>query len=134
MAEGWSQLAPGDPEPDVLVPIPLHPRRQKQRGFNQATLLARELGCRLGWQIDADTLIRTKATAPQVGLNVEERQDNVRDAFACRKDDLGGKLVMLVDDVCTTGATLESAAAALRRAGVKTVWAYTLARAKPGPP
>jgi ComF family protein len=133
MAEGWSNLAAGDRVPDFIVPIPLHPKRHQQRGYNQATLLARELGFRLGRPIDTDTLIRTKATAPQVDLNVEERQDNVRDAFACRNDDLGGKQVMLVDDVCTTGATLKSAAAALQKAGAKTVWAYTLARAKPSP-
>jgi competence protein ComFC len=133
MAEGWSKLAAGDWEPDVIVPIPLHPKRQRQRGYNQATLLARELGCRLGHPIHEDTLIRTKATAPQVDLNAQERRDNVRDAFACRNDDLAGKRVMLVDDVCTTGATLESAAEALRSIGAKSIWAYSLARAKPSP-
>jgi ComF family protein len=134
MAEGWARLAPGGPEPDVLVPIPLHPRRQRQRGYNQATLLARELGSRLGRPIDEATLIRTKATAPQVDLNARERQENVRDAFACRNDNLSGQQVMLVDDVCTTGATLESAAVALQSIGARSIWAYTLARARPNPP
>ena len=134
MAEGWPRLAPGGPEPDVIVPIPLHPKRQRQRGYNQATLLARELGSRLGCPIDEDTLVRTKATAPQVDLNARERQENVRDAFACRNDSLSGKQVMLVDDVCTTGATLESAAVALQSIGARSIWAYTLARARPNPP
>jgi ComF family protein len=133
MTEGWSELAPSGPAPDVIVPIPLHAKRQRQRGYNQAALLARELGSWLGRPVNEDTLIRTKATAPQVDLNVQQRQDNVRNAFACRNDDLSGKQVLLVDDVCTTGATLESAAVALHSTGARPIWAYTLARAKPAP-
>jgi ComF family protein len=131
MAEGWSRLVPSGPEPDVIVPIPLHPKRQRQRGYNQATLLARELGAQLGRPVVEDTLRRTKATAPQVDLKFQERRDNVRDAFVCQNAGLAGKQVMLVDDVCTTGATLESAAIALQNIGVRAIWAYTLARARP---
>ncbi len=133
MAEGWLALAPHGLEPDVIVPIPLHPKRQRQRGYNQATLLARELGSSLGRPVAEDILVRTKATAPQVDLDVQERRDNVRDAFFCTSSDLSGMQVMLVDDVCTTGATLESAGEALRNTGTTAIWAYTLARARPIP-
>ena len=130
MAQGWSLLAPRDDDVDVIVPVPLHPTRQRQRGYNQAALLARELGAHLQRPVVEDALIRTKATAPQVGLNAQERQANVRDAFQCVNSSLGGKRVLLVDDVCTTGATLEAASAALRKGGVSSVWAYTLAHAR----
>lgn len=133
MAEGWLALAPPGLEPDVIVPIPLHPKRERQRGYNQATLLARELGSYLGCAVVEDILVRTKATAPQVDLNVQERRDNVRDAFFCTSSVLLGRQVMLVDDVCTTGATLESAGEALRSTGTTAIWAYTLARARPSP-
>jgi ComF family protein len=134
MAEGWATLAPAGASVDVIVPVPLHAARQRQRGYNQSALLARELGACLGRPVAEDSLVRTKATAPQVGLNAEERRANVCDAFRCTGTDLSGKRVLLVDDVCTTGSTLESAGVALREAGTVSVWAYTLARARPGPP
>jgi competence protein ComFC len=130
MAEGWKALAPDDLQPDVIVPVPLHPSRQLQRGYNQATLLAQELGSRLRCPVMKEVLVRIKATAPQVDLDAQERRDNVRNAFRCRDTSLAGKHVLLIDDVCTTGSTLESACVALRETGVISVWAYTLARAK----
>jgi ComF family protein len=130
MAEGWRALAPEDLQPDVIVPVPLHPSRQLQRGYNQATLLAQELGSRLRCPVMKEVLVRIKATAPQVDLDAQERRDNVRNAFRCRDTSLAGKHVLLIDDVCTTGSTLESACVALREIGVISVWAYTLARAK----
>jgi competence protein ComFC len=133
MGEGWAKLVDGTPYPDVIVPVPLHPSRQKQRGYNQAALLARELGAQQKCPVVEDILIRSKATAPQVDLDAQARRANVHGAFQCRNDSLAGKHVLLVDDVCTTGATLESACLALREAGSSSVWAYTLARAKPGP-
>jgi len=131
MAEGWLQLTPGSLEPDIIIPIPLRPKRQRKRGYNQATLLARELAARLERPVVEDALIRTRATAPQVDLNIQERRDNVRGAFVCRTTGPSGKRVLLVDDVYTTGSTLESAAAALRSVGARSIWAYTLARARP---
>ena len=133
MGDGWAMLAPLDLEIDTIVPVPLHPARQRQRGYNQSALLARELGAVLARPVVEDVLIRTKATAPQVDLNARERRANVQDAFQCTSSALQGKRVLLVDDVCTTGCTLESACSALRAAGVSSVWAYTLARARPGP-
>jgi ComF family protein len=120
------------PDADLIVPVPLHRRRYAERGYNQAILLARVLGHGLGLPVDNRTLVRLRATPPQVGLTQVERKRNVEGAFAC----LGspkGKTIVVVDDVCTTGATLEACAAALRTAGAANVWAFTLARAPAGP-
>jgi ComF family protein len=130
MSDGWDILSPQDLRVDVIVPVPLHRSRQQERGFNQAALLARELGQRLHRPVVEDTLVRAKATAPQVGLDVQQRQENVRDAFECVNDSLASKCVLLIDDVRTTGSTLEAACHALRERGVSSVWAYTLARAR----
>jgi competence protein ComFC len=129
MAQGWGALAPCDEDIDAIVPIPLHITRQRQRGYNQSALLARELGSWLHLPVVENVLVRTKATAPQVGLNALERQLNVCDAFQCQSKILAGRRVLLVDDVCTTGSTLEAAARSLRQEGVLLVWAYILARA-----
>jgi ComF family protein len=118
---------------DLIVPVPLHTRRQAERGYNQSRLLARVVSRGLGLPIDDCTLIRLRATPPQVGLSRTERQQNVEGAFACHGS-LHGKIIIVVDDVCTTGATLEACAATLRSGGATGVWALTLARAlgRPG--
>ena len=134
MANGWGRLAPGGWQPDVVVPVPLHPSRQRQRGYNQAALLARELGAYLGCPVIEGTLVRVKATAPQVGLGPRERRANVQGAFCCRDGHLRGKKILLVDDVYTTGSTLESACLAMKESGAVSVLAYTLARARPSGP
>lgn len=131
MADGWNRLAPHDLEFDLIVPVPLHRNRQRQRGYNQAALLARELGHCLQLPVVEDAVVRSRATAPQVDLNAQARRANVRNAFECNGKDLLGKRVLLVDDVCTSGATLESACLALRGAGASSVWACTLTRARP---
>ena len=113
---------------DVIVPVPLHPSRARRRGYNQSALLARELARRTGHPMVEDCLCRTKDTRPQVGLNTGERRDNVVGAFRCVDDRLSGLKVLLIDDVCTTGATLAACAIALRHAGAMEVWALTLAR------
>jgi competence protein ComFC len=130
MGQGWTRLRPQNHDVDVVVPVPLHPTRLRRRGYNQAALLARELGAEIDRPVEENVLKRIKATAPQVDLNARERQENVRNAFEAVDASLAGKRVLLVDDVRTTGSTLESASSALLRANVSSVWAYTLARAR----
>jgi ComF family protein len=112
---------------DVVVPVPLHPRREYQRGFNQADDLARQLGLPV-----APLLKRVVFTQSQIDLPKEQRQENVRNAFAFTPVP-GSRLpvpgvVLLVDDVATTGATLEACATVLKRSGVREVRALTAAR------
>lgn len=113
---------------DVVVPVPLHPTRLRERGYNQAALLAREMAGRMDMLVDERALARRRATRPQVDLNAGQRRENVRDAFHCSGDTLIDKQVLLIDDVCTTGATLEACGLALYAGGVCSVRALTLAR------
>ncbi len=115
---------------DTLLPVPLHPRRQAERGYNQAALLARRLAREAGLSLREDVLRRSRQTPPQVGLDRARRRANVAGAFTCPPGHpaLAGKTLLLVDDVCTTGATLAACAEALRAAGARDVWALTLAR------
>jgi len=115
---------------DGIVPIPLYPAREKERGYNQSALLARHFAQSIQQPYLPHLLTRTRYTQPQARLNAHERQNNVVGAFKGVMK--GAKLpqhVLLVDDVCTTGATLHEAARALRRLGVPHVSAYCLARA-----
>ena len=129
MARGWAYLAPREIEIDAIVPIPLHHRRLRERGYNQAALLARVLGLELGVPVDEGILARIRHTRPQVGLNVAQRQANLLGAFQPIGNGASHRCLLLVDDVCTSGSTLRHAAAALRQGGASQVWAYTLARA-----
>jgi ComF family protein len=110
------------------VAVPLHPGRLRQRGFNQAELLARELRRRLHLHEPPGHLVRTRATPPQVGHDRRWRLENVREAFEWRGADLGGRSLLVVDDVATTGATLEACASALRSAGSGPVIGVSIAR------
>lgn len=114
---------------DVIVPVPLHSSRQKMRGYNQSELLAKRLGTLLDWPVDAAAVSRTKKTRSQMSLGVLERRQNVADAFACTDHRLAGRRVLLIDDVCTTGATSDACAAALKAGQAHSVWGLTLARA-----
>ena len=127
MAAYWKQ---NRMEVDVVVPVPLHAVRLRERGYNQAALLAHEMARRVGLAIDEGVLVRQRATASQVDLDVRQRRENVRAAFRCSSDRLAGKRVLLIDDVCTTGATLEACSVALSEGGVRSVQALTLARAR----
>jgi len=117
---------------DLVVPVPLHPRRERERGFNQADDLARHLGLPV-----APLLQRVRFTTSQIELPADARHQNVRDAFAlshgpARAGRHIGAVIVLVDDVSTTGATLEACATVLKRGGVKEVRALTAARVVTG--
>src|ERR1700675_3548805 len=116
--------------PDALVPVPLHPRRARERGYDQALLLARRLERAWGVPVVADALLRAVPTRPQTDLDAAARRRNVRDAFAVRRPELiAGRPVVLVDDVLTTGATAGECARSLYRAGAAAVGVLTVARA-----
>jgi ComF family protein len=113
---------------EVLVPVPLHPKRLRQRGYNQASLLAKELSKIIGLPVEEDALLRVQDVVPQARTkSAAERRQNVRHAFACNKN-MEGKQILLIDDVCTTGATLDACAIALKTAGASSVWGLTAAR------
>lgn len=112
---------------DVIVPVPLHPARHAERGFNQSAELARHLGRRLQLPIDERLAARRRATPPQVGLHLDERRRNLADAFLAGA--ATGRRVAIVDDVTTTGTTLQELARELRRAGAGAVDAWCVARA-----
>ena len=115
--------------PDVLIPVPLHPARRAERGFNQAELLAAPCADRWRRPLCARALVRARPTVPQTDLDAAARRANVRDAFrVVREGEVAGRRVLLVDDVLTTGATVEAAARALRAAGAGAVGVLTLAR------
>lgn len=114
---------------DVVVPVPLHPARQRQRGYNQAELIARPLARRLELPFRSALLVRTKPRPDKLKLSMHERWETVRGAFAARPDSQVDNLrVLLVDDVMTTGATLDACARALRGAGAAEVLGVTVAR------
>jgi len=114
----------------ILVPVPLHPKREKERGFNQSALLARELARRSGLGIEGKVLVRTRNAPPQSTLEAAARARNVRGVFAVKRPErVRGRAVILVDDVYTTGATLKECAGTLLRAGAAEVRGITLARA-----
>ena len=115
---------------DIIVPVPLHISRLRERGYNQCELLAKGLGGLLHLPVDAHTLQRARATQSQMTLGAAERHQNVVGAFSCRSNTLVGQRVLLIDDVCTTGSTLDACAGALKEAGVASVWGVTLAKAR----
>jgi ComF family protein len=116
---------------DLVIPVPLHAERQRRRGYNHACLLADACARQLGLPLAATLLERIRPTAAQVGLSPSERLQNVAGAFRCRPTagtpPLQGRVVLLIDDVCTTGATLDACAAALRESGATAVYALVLA-------
>jgi ComF family protein len=114
---------------DAIIPVPLHPKRLRWRGFNQAVLLAREVG--RSWQVPVDPFIlfRSRETPPQTQLDEGERRKNVRGAFALNPaKSVQGKVLLLVDDVYTSGATVNECSRVLTRAGAREVHVLTLAR------
>jgi len=113
---------------DTIAPVPLHPRRLRSRGYNQAALLATQLGKLSDIQVEEHMLARTKDTPPQAqSISQQRRQINVSESFTC-VGDASGKAILLVDDVVTTGSTMSACAAALKQHGATSVWGLALAR------
>lgn len=114
---------------DIIIPVPLHPLRSLSRGYNQAELIAVALSSASSISVCRRTLLKTRNTTAQMGLSREQRLRNLKGSFAVvDKSRVAGKTVLLVDDVITTGATLETCAEELLRAGASSVKAFTLAR------
>ena len=107
---------------DLISPIPLHRSRRRTRGFNQAELIARKLGKELGIPVSADTLLRSRKTKPQKELNDQERRNNLKNAFKIGKNDLEFKKILLIDDIYTTGSTIDAAASVLLDHGAEKVY------------
>jgi len=132
LGDRLAELSPRIAGADLVLAAPLHWRRGRERGFNQAGLLAARAAKVWGLPFAPQALERTKATTPQAGLSRVARLANVRGAFRVRdRRAVDGRRVVLIDDVMTTGATLDACARALKRAGASTVTAVTLARAVP---
>ena len=115
-------------EGDVLVPVPLHPKRERQRGYNQSLLLAQAVGRATGLAVESRALTRVTSVPSQVSLQAEQRRANVAGAFRAEPESVAGRRILVIDDVCTTGATLEACAMALKEAGAVSVWGLALAR------
>lgn len=114
-------------KPDALIPIPLHRKRETERGYNQARLLAESIGGRMGLPVRSDILVRVRNTSPLKYQNPEERQNNLKKAFNIAQNDVKLKRVVLVDDIYTTGSTMDEAAGTLASGGVEEVYFVTLA-------
>jgi ComF family protein len=114
---------------EVLVPVPLHRRRLRERGYNQSGLLSKELGGFISMPVVEDCLIRLNPGQPQARTaSVFERRSNVSGAFCCHNERLKGKQVLLIDDVSTSGATLNACAGVIKSSGAASVWGLVLAR------
>jgi ComF family protein len=118
--------------PDALVPVPLHKSRLRKRGYNQAALLARQIGRQFNIPVYDKLLIREKNTRPLKEMNAKERQNNLKKAFKVTRNDVKLEIIVVVDDIYTTGSTVEEAARTLKSAGAKKVYFLTLAAVADG--
>lgn len=128
MAQAGQAMVPVEAV-DCLIPVPLHPSREAERGFNQSLLLARHVGRRWRIAVEPRGLHRQRATPPQTDLGAPERRKNVKGAFAVsRPETVGGRHVLLIDDVLTTGATVSECARTLVAAGAQMAGVLTVSR------
>ena len=116
--------------PDALVPVPVHAARKRERGYNQAEALAGEIGRRMGIPVDFRLIKRVKKTLPQKLLDDRERQNNLKRAFKIARNDVKLKRVVIIDDIYTTGSTIDACALELKRAGVEKVYFIAIAIGK----
>lgn len=114
----------------ALIPVPLHRSRQQRRGYNQAERLARELSTLTGIPVLSDWVIRAKKTAPMKDLSAQERENNLKRAFKIRQNDVKLNTVIIIDDIYTTGSTMDAMSRELRKAGVERIYFMTLAIGK----
>lgn len=114
---------------DIIIPVPLSTNRYRERGYNQSSLIAKPFSLAIGRPMKTQALFRHKDTKSQVGLSREQRSENVAGSFVANKSQVFGKTIILIDDVTTTGSTLEACAKALKKEGAKTIVGLTLARA-----
>ncbi|MES2908566.1 MAG: ComF family protein [Pseudomonadota bacterium] len=120
-----------DAQPTMIVPVPLHPHRLRQRGYDQTLLLAKALARLTGIACNTSTLQRQRDTPMQKSLDRDARRDNLAAAFACHGETLAGQRILLIDDVLTTGATLSVLSEVLLNAGAESVHALVIARTLP---
>lgn len=114
-------------QPDVLIPVPLHKTKKQSRGYNQAEALARVLGKILDIPVNTTLIKRVKKTTPQKQLNRQLRQNNLKKAFKIDRNDVKLKTIIIIDDIYTTGSTVDAMALALREAGIQNIYFIALA-------
>lgn len=112
---------------DALVPVPIHTSRRRRRGYNQAEVLAKELGRLTGIPVEGNLIGRVRKTVPMKELSVDERQNNLKRAFKICRNDVKLNTIIIVDDIYTTGSTIDAMSYELRRAGVRRIYFVTLA-------
>ena len=115
---------------DVIVPVPLHKRKTRERGYNQSELIARGLSAGTGVPVRSNVLRRTRYTETQTALSLQERKENMDNAFACTSEAIADSSIILIDDVITTGATIEACASALMASGARRIIAASAALAQ----
>ena len=127
LGQALAQAVAARPRPDLLIPMPLHPARLRQRGFNHATEIGRVVASALNLPLDFERCKRVRDTPPQVALAYDQRRRNVRGAFVC-EGDVNGKRIALIDDVMTTSTSLDELATTLKKAGAGEVETWVVAR------
>ncbi|MCH5254107.1 MAG: ComF family protein [Lachnospiraceae bacterium] len=114
-------------KPDALVPVPIHSSKKKIRGYNQAEVLAKEVGRRLNIPVETKLIRRIRKTVPMKDLSAQERQNNLKKALKICRNDVKLNTIIIVDDIYTTGSTIDAMAKELRKAGVRYIYFVTLA-------